>query len=238
MRKEIMFFSAMMLFLSMLYLPFGIQDVAASEDIYIRSDGNVEGTDKIQRNGNVYTFIGDINETIEVQKDNIVIDGNGYSLATLGSRVYGFELNGRSDVTIKNTRVEGFDDGIWLGVSSRNKIIGNNITGNYNGVFLTLFSSNNSITGNMIFENNAGIIIGSYTGNVVWYNNITGNHLGTNLFQSSANRFYRNNFIDNAEHARLDETGYTNFWDNGVEGNFWSNYTGSDADRDGLGDID
>ena len=30
--------------------------------------------------------------------------------------------------------------------------------------------------------------------------------------------------------------GYPNFWDNGCEGNFWSNYNGTDLNRDGIGD--
>jgi hypothetical protein len=29
---------------------------------------------------------------------------------------------------------------------------------------------------------------------------------------------------------------YPNFWDNGSEGNYWSNYNGTDANRDGIGD--
>ena len=29
---------------------------------------------------------------------------------------------------------------------------------------------------------------------------------------------------------------YTNFWDNGCEGNYWSNYNGTDTDNDGVGD--
>jgi hypothetical protein len=37
-----------------------VESVKASETIYIRADGSVEGTDKIQRDGNVYTFIDDI----------------------------------------------------------------------------------------------------------------------------------------------------------------------------------
>ena len=53
--------------------------------IRIRSDGTVEGTDKIQRNGNIYTLNDDIHANVGseeafifVEKDNIVIDGAGH----------------------------------------------------------------------------------------------------------------------------------------------------------------
>jgi len=38
--------------------------VKGESTIYIRADGSVEGTDKIQRNGDVYTLTGDISSGI------------------------------------------------------------------------------------------------------------------------------------------------------------------------------
>ena len=46
-----------------------------SETIIIKDDGSIEGTNKIQRNENVYTFAGNISGNIQVLKSNIVIDG-------------------------------------------------------------------------------------------------------------------------------------------------------------------
>ena len=51
--------------------------VNAEAKIYIRSDGIVEGTDKIQRTGNIYIFKGDITGSIILEKDDIVLDGAG-----------------------------------------------------------------------------------------------------------------------------------------------------------------
>jgi nitrous oxidase accessory protein len=53
------------------------------------------------------------------------------------------------------------------------------------------------------------------------------------------NTFYHNNFINNnntiyVENANL--TAKSNFWDNGKEGNYWDDYNGTDANRDGIGD--
>lgn len=53
--------------------------VKAEGTIYIRADGSVEGTDKIQKDGNIYTFAGEIFNSIVVEKDDIVIDGASYS---------------------------------------------------------------------------------------------------------------------------------------------------------------
>ncbi|MEJ2272847.1 MAG: hypothetical protein P8X91_10365 [Candidatus Bathyarchaeota archaeon] len=58
-----------------------IKEVKAQNNIvYIRADGTVEGTDKIQREGNIYTFTGNIFNEINVERSNIVIDGANFSL--------------------------------------------------------------------------------------------------------------------------------------------------------------
>ena len=55
--------------------------VQAYSAITIKSEGNMEGTDKIQRNGNVYTLTDDIiNSTITVTCNNVVLDGSGFTL--------------------------------------------------------------------------------------------------------------------------------------------------------------
>ena len=60
--------------------------VVAEETIYIRPDGTVEGTDKIERDGDIYTFTDNIfNQSIIVERDNIVVDGAGYTLQGNGS---------------------------------------------------------------------------------------------------------------------------------------------------------
>jgi hypothetical protein len=52
-----------------------IEIVKAESTNYIRADGTVEGTDKILRDGNLYTFTGNIYGPIVVEKDDVVIDG-------------------------------------------------------------------------------------------------------------------------------------------------------------------
>jgi PKD repeat protein len=53
--------------------------------------------------------------------------------------------------------------------------------------------------------------------------------------QSKNNTFYHNNFVSNTNQAQA--TGSpANFWHNGAEGNYWSDYNGQDLNGDGIGD--
>ncbi len=105
------------------------------------------------------------------------------------------------------------DSGITLVNSNTNNVYGNNITNNYKGVKIW-FSSNNTIYGN----------------------NITNNEMGLDVEFSSNNNMRHNNFVDNTHQVSIIGSGYANFWDNGLEGNYWSDYNRTDANHDGIGD--
>lgn len=124
--------------------------------IRIRSDGTVEGTDKIQRNGNVYTLTDNLSSQansdeafIFLERDNIILDGAGYTVQGKGYGTAIYMLR-RQSVTIKNFNIIGFETGInfwtvrnwpsdskfWgLPPASNNKLLDNNITveGTVNG---------------------------------------------------------------------------------------------------------
>jgi parallel beta-helix repeat protein len=294
--------SVLLLILCFVIVPIlEIGTVKAESTIYIRANGTVEGTDKIQRDGNVYTFLGNISvdgsgvDGVLVERDNIVIDGAGYTLQITGEMESsrGLRLTDRTNVTIKNLRILDFNYGIQLQRSSNNTILGNyiypiglDLRGAHNniimennllggdwgvGIMIDNFdndgnSSGNYILGNIITDQDVGInsLIGS--ANIISGNNITscktygiflesypndiiGNNFENNtvgiLFGGGAsnNTIYHNNFINNLkdmdDYHSLAPWLYSpseNIWDNGEEGNYWSDYNGTDNDRDGIGD--
>jgi hypothetical protein len=122
-----------MLLLGTLLLMSSIQPVKASGTIYIGADGNMDPpTAPISTLDNItYTFTDNIyvdaNESIRVGRSNIIIDGNGYLLQNpryahaLGFLLYG-PSHGTSNVTIKNTNIEGFYVGVCIDKSLNNSI--------------------------------------------------------------------------------------------------------------------
>ena len=74
------------------------------------------------------------------------------------------------------------------------------------------------------------------TNNTIMGNNASNNVYGIRLGPSSDNNhLYHNNIMSNTQNAI--DLG-RNIWDNGYPsgGNYWSDYTGIDADGDGIGD--
>ena len=180
-----------------------VQVAEASETIYIRANGLVEGTDKIVNANNVtYTFTDNINDSIVVEKDNIVVDGAGYTVQGSGSG-YGFNLTSIINVTIQNANIKNFGWGIYLGSSSNSSISGNNITANnYDGIRIYSSSSYNTISGNSITANNGeGILLGSSSNNTVSGNSITANNYDGIYLDSSSNNTVSGNNITNNDYG-------------------------------------
>jgi parallel beta-helix repeat protein len=241
----------MLLFLTILTCAFTIHLVKASGPIYIRADGNIDPpAAPIHQNGDSYTLTDNIDGSIVIEKDSIIVDGAGHTLQGTGVET-GIDLSNRTNVTIQNTVIKTFDDALYLhssnqitisgtnitdstdGIrvsdSSNNSIYENNITGNsYEGIYIFASSSNTVSENNITANTGDGVYLWGSSNNTIFENNIFNNWWGIASYYSTNNKIFHNNFISNFEQA--DSESSIDVWDNTYPsgGNYWSDYTGVD----------
>src|SRR3989344_2782811 len=157
-----------------------------------------------------------VNETIQIDSDNITLDGNSFTLlgSHTGSGVY---LNGRSGVTVRNMQIRDFTYAISVYNSNNILIENNNFVNVANGA-ITLSNSHASvITGNTVtltvpsFRRHQGFILFDSTSNIFNDNTITlnihadpsGGHQGILLFDSNNNEINSNHVADTRQAVLL-----------------------------------
>ena len=183
------------------------------------------------------------------------ISGNNASNNDCGILLYYSGSNTLRNNIINSNNV----DGIRLWGSTNNMLQSNTATNNGYGIHMWKYSSNNTLQNNTANSNNwCGIRLDSssnntLTNNTANSNNDDGIHLyyssnntlasntansnnwyGICLLVSSNNTVYHNNLINNTYDNAYDSC--TNQWDSSSEGNYYSDYTGTDSDSDGIGD--
>lgn len=203
---------------------------AQQNSIYIRSDGSVEGTDKIQQTGNVYTFTGNISNNIQVQRSDIVVDGAWYTLQGDGEirgpdDIFGMgiEIVGCKNVTIQNLNIRLFTRGIRFTNSSdcivQHNVMFNNSIGVEMGYGDATYSNNNTVSGNIIKENSSGIRLIYGSSNTISGNIITENNEGIWIWGTAGNNIVWNNITSNNRGIYVETSGintihHNNFIDN------------------------
>jgi parallel beta-helix repeat protein len=187
------------------YTPNEYLPVPADKKIYIRADGSIEpSTANITTADNIlYTFTGDNYNRMIIERDNIIVDGNGYTLQGTGS--YGIALFHRHNVTITDLTVTQFlVAGIGIQSSTNNLIVENNLLSNSNeGIRFYSGASNNTVTGNNIKYNKYMSGIHFYDGstnNVISSNSITNNCYGIFSTDASGNIITGNDIQFNSQY--------------------------------------
>jgi nitrous oxidase accessory protein NosD len=240
-------------FIAALGLATFMVSVAKSETprqrVFIRSNGSVEpASAPIQQDGNRYTFTGDVYAELVVEKNGIILDGQGYMLhgpyngtaenlwvlgegsdqVSPGMRIQysvGVDLGGdASGLTIMNLNIKNFSIGTYIWTTN-NTFVGNSVSECIVGVLLS--GSENNITSNFLTTNEVGLFFGTNQPGTVPLN-LTVSH---NSFKNNIRQ------LGGCLCQKTNATEPIHTWDNGREGNYWSDYNGTDLNADGVGDM-
>jgi hypothetical protein len=217
------------------------------QTIIIQPDGSISPSDvPIQHSGSTYTFTDNIYATMKIECSGIVLDGAGYTLSgsyngtdadvwivgsgppPQGSIDYtiGIDLGAKTveGITIENLNVKNFSIGMYVWTKN-NTVTQTSVTDNIVGVLLS--GSNNTVSDNCIANNKRGLFFG-FTSDVT--------SIPTDML------VFGNSFVDNQVQLNgcmcidYNSTEASHNWDWGGRGNFWSDYNGTDANGDGVGD--
>jgi parallel beta-helix repeat protein len=185
---------------------------------------NLEGMQNCSLTNNAL-LLNAIGISLKGSGDNY-IDSN---LVSLGK--YGIALAESNENVLSNNTVMTNENGISLNNSINNTLVNNIADSNVIGILLGM-AERNILDYNFIMRNAYGISGEAAKSNIMTNNSLYLNDVGVSLKGSADNTLYENrfsNFLDALDEGK-------NIWNSGSKGNYWHNYTGLDADMNGVGD--
>ena len=213
--------------------------------IYIINSKNVitENNYLVNNSGGIY-----LDHAANIFLSNNTMQNNQYGLGINGDELYHFvhvidhsnKINGKpiyyfvneKELTINPSHFS--EIGSLIIVNSTDiKIKDLQISNNWQGLLLA-YTENSEVANVTVSRNNYGIYLHGSSNNTFVGNNMLNNTYGMRLQSNSIDTIYKNNFINNTSQVSCFSQG--SIWDNGAEGNFWSDYDGEDSNQDGIYD--
>ncbi len=156
---------------------------------------------------------------------NSIVLGNVLQSIGLSAAI---KLSYSNNNLLKNNYIDSCTEGIQLREGSSNNIVEQNIVADCNDVAVRLLGSG---VGRAWYGPN---------NNTIMKNNISSSGCGTTIYGANGNIISNNNYVNNTVQFSANEDYYLTWGGsrsiNTIDRNYWSDYNGTDANRDGIGD--
>lgn len=187
----------LMLLTGAMAMALGAQTVEASETIYIRASGAIEPlTAPILRANDTYNLTGSINAPIVIERSNILINGQGYTVQ-VGPSETAITLDGVTNVTINNIKISNSEYGVFFHNTRRSLLNGSDISGIGTYGIVLESSSNNTLSGNSVRDAPWGIYLYYSSNNTIVSSSVRDAPRGIYFYYSPSNTIIANSLENN-----------------------------------------